>query len=117
MKTLDFLVRWWKTGEEEKISGTCICDALEKAGYDKLDLAFLEFFKVLPFLPIPVEKSPTLYQIYYMKSRENNWESVGKPSESFYILESYMKNKVRRGDFFSGILVNLSTEKVISWVW
>ncbi len=109
----------FKDGKYQKFTGSSIQEAFsqteKKLENGNLDFSQLDFYLVVPTPVILGDQKE--FQVFLMRNKKSNWEPAGEISPSFSATESLMKLKVKLEGFFSGIVVDMRTEKPVSWIW
>jgi len=103
-------------GQVIKLDGNNIADAFIRNNLTTNLMGNIDFF--FP-IPIPVEEKKEIheYQLYLMNTKKDNWREERKPTNNFATLEGILYQEVKRNGNFSGMIVDLLTEKPVSWIW
>lgn len=109
-----------KGGGSYKLEGVSIQDCFEQMGKktpdgENTDFSLLDFFYLVP-IPIMADNIDE-YQVWVKRSKTSDWEVLNRISNSFGEMEQLMELKVKLEGYFTGIVMNLTTEKVMSWKW
>lgn len=108
---------YMKDGSVLKLDGNNVGDAFLRNNLQANMMGNMDYFFKVP-QPIEEKKKEThQFQVYLMEDKGKNWEEFMKPSNNFVALEKFMQMKVKRDGVFSGMVVDLFTEKPVSWLW
>lgn len=107
---------YMKDGSVLKLDGNNVGDAFLRNNLQANMMGNMDFFFKVP-QPIEEKKEIHQFQIYLMETKDSEWKEEKKPSNNFVALEKFMEMKVKRDGCFSGMVVDLFTEKPVSWLW
>lgn len=108
----------YKDGKIEKLTGKTIAQAYAKNGKKtkegNIDFSILDFFFLVP---VPQENLTDEYTILLKRDKKSPWEFVKETYTRFSAAEDVMKLKVKLEGYFTGVVVDLSNDKILSWIW
>ncbi len=114
MATFEF---HWKDGKVETQEGKSVSESFTKLGYGAKELPGLDFYVKLPEGENVPENLDIKFQLYIMETEKSPWEEIGKPTQMREVLENRMMKEVRQNGCFSSMIVDLFSEKPVSWIW
>jgi hypothetical protein len=109
----------YKDGGFVKLAGKNFSEAYAQNGRKtadgNIDFSILDFYIRVPS-PV-IQQNKDQYMLFLMRDKKSDWEPTGELINSFSECEGLMKLKVKLEGFFSGIVVDMNSEKVLSWIW
>ena len=110
---------FFKNGNSVKLAGKNITEAYSQTGSKtadgNIDFSLLDFYLRIP-IPQIEEGETKEFQLILMKDKASEWEFSQKSNDS-ELLDGLMNLKVKVEGYFSAAVIDLYTEKAISWKW
>lgn len=113
----------YKDGSYTKLAGKTIQEAYSQNGRKtpdgNIDFSIMDFFFLVP---VPMNQGivgelEPRYQLFVVEEKGKASKEEGKPTNNVDALQKLLERKVKYEKKISAWIVDLYTDKVVSWLW